>query len=320
MDDERDVLRAWEAFTQRGIVPRAARSVVVASWQRSKQHQVTIDRPYAPLLTDAELFRHRAANGALVEAARPLLAQGRAFLREAGSMLILTDPAGLILETAGDPRARDFGHDIHLEQGGRWNERDIGTNAIGTAIASGQPVHIHAAEHFCSEVQRWTCAAAPIHHPADGKLLGILDISGPTKTFNRQSLAYAVAAGRQIEALLAQAIKADHERLLQHFVGKRALWPREEIVVIDSRGEIVLATGQALRELDRRHPGVVSDRRLVSLGSVPPAGRPVCANSCRMLAPRSCKTEIGSSGSFSSFTGSAVGHHQPPCSFGTSNL
>jgi transcriptional regulator of acetoin/glycerol metabolism len=233
-----------------------------------------VDRASAPLQTDAELFRQRAAHGALLQAARPVLTQGRAFLGQADSMLILADPSGLILETAGDPRTGDLGRGIHLERGGRWNETDIGTNAIGTAIASGQPVHIHAAEHFCAQIQQWTCAAAPIRHPADNKLLGVIDISGPTKTFNRQSLAYAVAAGQQIEALLAQANKVDHERLLLHFAGKRQVWPSEEIVVIDSRGAIVLANEQVLRELDRRHPGIVRDKRVALLGRVPLAGWP----------------------------------------------
>src|SRR5258708_27939592 len=67
-------------------------------------------------------------------------------------MIILTDPSGLILETAGDPRTIDFGHLVHLEQGGLWNEADIGTNAIGTAIATLEPVQIHGAEHFCNDV------------------------------------------------------------------------------------------------------------------------------------------------------------------------
>ena len=165
MDDEKNVLRAWEAFIERGAVPQAVRAVVVASWVRSRQHQVTVDRGRAPLLTEAELFRYRSTHSALLEAARPALTQARTFLSQADSMLILTDPSGLILETAGDLRTHDNGRGMHLERGGRWNEADIGTNAIGTAIASGQPVQIHASEHFCSDVQRWTCAAAPIHHP-----------------------------------------------------------------------------------------------------------------------------------------------------------
>jgi transcriptional regulator of acetoin/glycerol metabolism len=273
MDDEKNVLRAWGAFIERGAVPQTVRGVVVASWVRSRQHQVTADRAYAPLLTEAELFRHRATQSALLEAARPVLTQARTLLSQVDSMLILTDLSGLILETAGDPRTRDNGRGMHLERGGRWNEADIGTNAIGTAIASGQPVQIHASEHFCSDVQRWTCAAAPIHHPADGKLLGVLDVSAPARTFNPQSLAYAAVASRQVEDLLARAMIAERERLMLHFAGKR---PSADVVVLDSRGAIIFATEQARRELNRRDPGIAAgdNRRLVSLDSVPLAGWP----------------------------------------------
>jgi transcriptional regulator of acetoin/glycerol metabolism len=268
MDDEKNVLRAWEAFIERGAVPPSVRAVVVESWVRSRQHQVTVDRAGAPLLTEAELFRHRTTQSPLLEAARPVLTQARTLLSQADSMLILTDASGLILETAGDPRTRDNGRGMHLERGGRWNEADIGTNAIGTAIASGQPVQIHAFEHFCSDVQRWTCAAAPIHHPADGTLVGVVDISGPARTFNPQALGYAAAASRQIEALLTRAKIAEHERLMLHFAGKR---PGDDVVVLDSRGVIVFATEQARRELNRRDAMVSAgdNRRLVSLDSVP---------------------------------------------------
>jgi sigma-54 dependent transcriptional regulator, acetoin dehydrogenase operon transcriptional activator AcoR len=287
MDDEKNVLRAWEAFIERGAVPRTVRAEVAASWVRSRQHQVTIDRGHAPLLTEAELFRHRSTQSALLEAARPVLTQARTLLSQADSMLILTDPSGLILETAGDPRTRDNGRGMHLERGGRWNEADIGTNAIGTAIASGQPVQIHASEHFCSDVQRWTCAAAPIHHPADGKLLGVLDVSGPARTFNPQSLAYAAAASRQIEDLLARAMIAERERLMLHFAGKR---PGDDVMVLDSRGAIVFATEQARRELNRRDPGIAAgdNRRIVSLASIPLANWP---DRLRQILPNT-STEI----------------------------
>lgn len=268
MDDEKNVLRAWEAFIERGAAPQTVRAVVVESWVRSRQHQVTVDRAGAPLLTEAELYRHRATQSPLLEAARHVLAQARTLLSQADSMLILTDASGLILETAGDPRTRDNGRGMHLERGGRWNEADIGTNAIGTAIASGQPVQIHAFEHFCSDVQRWTCAAAPIYHPADGKLLGVLDVSGPARTFNPQSLGYAAAASRQIEDLLARTMIAEHERLMLHFAGKR---PGDDVVVLDSHGAIVFATEQARRELSRRDPGIAAgdNRPLGLLDSVP---------------------------------------------------
>ena len=80
MDDENNVLRAWEAFIERGAAPQTVRAVVVASWVRSRQHQVTVDRARAPLLTEAELFRHRTTQSPLLEAARPVLTQARTLL------------------------------------------------------------------------------------------------------------------------------------------------------------------------------------------------------------------------------------------------
>ena len=186
-------------------------------------------------------------------------------------MIILTDSSGLVLETAGDPRTIDFGQVIHLEQGGRWKEADIGTNAIGTAIAESQPVQIHGLEHFCSEVKRWTCAATPIWHPTDGKLLGVIDISGPVRTFNPQSLAFAVALGRQIEGTLAQSIEYDHERLLRYFMMKRSLWASVDVLAIDQRGRIVFAPESLMQSLEREQPGLISNGCISSLKNVRPA-------------------------------------------------
>jgi sigma-54 dependent transcriptional regulator, acetoin dehydrogenase operon transcriptional activator AcoR len=220
------------------------------------------------------VVQRRSEYAELVAAARPALEQARVLLAEANSMIILTDPSGVIIETAGDPRTTDFGRIMHLEQGGHWAEADIGTNAIGTAIAALRPVQIHGVEHFCSEVQRWTCAASPVWHPTDGELLGILDISGPAKTFNPQSLAFAGAVGRQIESILTQSIKDDHERLLRYFVSKRAHWLTEDVVAIDRRGMVVYATDAALQVLERCTQGLISKGRISSLNKVSPAAWP----------------------------------------------
>lgn len=127
---------------------------------------IPIERGEAPLAPETEAVRLRSEHGTLITAARPALEQARFLLTQASSIIILTDPSGVIIETAGDPRTTDIGRIIHLEQGGQWAETDMGTNAIGTAIAALQPTQIHGVEHFCSEVQRWTCAATPIWHPS----------------------------------------------------------------------------------------------------------------------------------------------------------
>ena len=247
--DQRDVRAAWEKFVERGVLSADLRSSVASSWQRSKNHRITIDRARAPLVADAELFRHRSSNASLRHAARCALENSKTFLSDANSIMILTDPGGLIIDTQGDDRVIDAGRAVHLEHGGRWSEADIGTNAIGAAIAEAKPVQIHGAEHFCTEVQRWTCAAVPVHDPSDGELLGVVDISGPASTFNPQSLALAVSVGHHVESVLAQSVRQDHEKLLCHFLAKRSLWATEECIVLDRRGTIIHATERALRAI-----------------------------------------------------------------------
>src|ERR1700731_3960181 len=247
--DQREVRVAGETFVEGGALSANLRSAVAASWQRSKNHHVTVDRARAPLVPEAELYRHRSKHALLRHAASSALESSGTFLSDANSMMILTDPTGLVIDTQGDARVIDAGRTVHLEHGGRWSEADIGTNAIGAAMAESRPVQIHGAEHFCTEVQRWTCAAVPVHDPTDGELLGIWDISGPESTFNPQSLALAVSVGHHVESVLAQLVRQDHEKLLCHFLAKRSLWVTEECIVIDRRGAILHASERGLSAL-----------------------------------------------------------------------
>ena len=247
--DQREVRAAWERFVDDGALATDLRASIAQSWQRCKNHQVTTDRAMAPFVADAELFRHRSKYAALRHAARCALENSRMFLSDANSIMILTDASGLIIDTEGDARVVDAGRQVHLEPGGRWSEADIGTNAIGTAMAESKPVQIHGAEHFCAKVQRWTCAAVPVHDPADGELLGVVDISGPASTFNPQSLALAVSVGHHVESVLARSIKQDHEELLHHFLAKRSMWANDDCILLDRRGTILHASERALRTI-----------------------------------------------------------------------
>ncbi len=184
-------------------------------------------------------------------------------------MMILTDASGLIMETRGDDRTIDQGREIHLEHGGRWSEADIGTNAIGTAVAMASPVQINGAEHFCSNVQRWSCAAAPIHHPSDGELIGVIDISGPAQTFSSQSLALAMIMSEYVRSLMAGACKQDRDSLLEYYRSRQSKWLNDEVLVIDRRGIIVHATDNALNLAKHAPAGLLQGNALPILKHLP---------------------------------------------------
>lgn len=247
---QRDIRLAWEAFLKNGRTPHEFPQAVATSWERSRNFGVGAGRKEAPLAGEPEIFLRRSKIAELLRFARPALERSSEFLSDAESMMVLTDAGGFIVETAGDPRVVDEGRRNHLQIGGRWEEGVIGTNAIGTALAERRPIQICGAEHFCADVQRWTCAAKPICHPLDGELLGIVDISGPAASHNPQSLALAVSIGQEIEASLGRAVKLEHEALLRRFVAKRSIWLSDDILLVDRRGAVVHATEKAIQKLD----------------------------------------------------------------------
>lgn len=271
---QRDIRLVWEGFLKNGRTPREFSRAVATSWERSRNFGVGAERKEAPLAGEPEIFLRRSKNAELLHMARPALERSSEFLANSASMMVLTDAGGFIVETAGDPRVVDEGRRNHLEIGGRWEEGVIGTNAIGTALAEGRPIQICGAEHFCADVQRWTCAAKPVFHPVDGELLGIVDISGPAASFNPQSFALAISIGQEIESSLGRAAKWEHEALFRRFVAKRSIWLSEDILLIDRRGALVHATEKVPQRLDGRD--LAQEFREVIGGVLPEAWEDNC--------------------------------------------
>ncbi|MDD3444260.1 MAG: sigma-54-dependent Fis family transcriptional regulator [Zavarzinia sp.] len=238
------------------------RRIVASSWTRSNHFRVAAGKREAPIATEAEVHRRRVDNLPLLNAAGSALERSRLFLGGARSMLVLTDPQGTIIETEGDPRVIDSGRENHLERGGHWAEDRIGTNAIGTALAERRPVQIHGPEHFCEGAQHWTCAAVPVRHPLDGEMLGVIDISGPARHFNPQSLALAGSMAEEVKTNLDRLIRMEHEALLRRFIAKRPAWLNEDMLVVDPRGFLVHVAGRAGN-------GLIVDNRLALVRSVP---------------------------------------------------
>lgn len=267
--NERSIRSAWERFVSGGDATEGIRSTVVSSWQRSKNFQIDVTKTGAPVLSEGELYRKRADNALLAAAARLAMQRASHILSEAGSMLILADGSGHIIETIGDVRTIETGREVHLQHGGCWGEESIGTNAIGTAVVAQTPIQIHAAEHFCQDVQKWTCAAAPIFHPIGRELLGVIDISGPPITFSNQNLALVVSIADHIEALMSQSIKSDHTRLLNCFQEKQRKWASHEMMAIDRRGAILHSSPNAMRIVAEKYDIKAHDGDLSVLKSLP---------------------------------------------------
>lgn len=244
---EDSVMVAWERFLSGDGMPRnAVRRMIEDSWRRCLDRGVNPIRGAAPLAVDGNgLYSLQQRHLDLIEAARPVMIQAQEFLAESGTMMILTDPRGVILSVEGDPSAKASGQGVHLVPGALWDEAVSGTNAIGTALASGNPVQICASEHFCEGVKQWTCSASVIRDPYDGEILGALDISGLSGSHNAHCLALAVTGAGRIETRLATMEMEKRSRLLDVTFTRAKRWGESGLLIFDRRGRLVRANESA---------------------------------------------------------------------------
>jgi hypothetical protein len=233
----REIAHAHSAFVSAPALAACTgsglREVVAQSWLRS--HDARVDQSVDPpvTLTDGDLAAYRDAHplARVIGVLRQIVGSAA---DDGDHLMAVSDASGRLLWVEGASR-------INFVEGALWDEAHAGTNAPGTALALDHEVQIFATEHFRQPVQAWTCAAAPIHDPATGRILGVIDVTGGDIVANPHSLALVRAAARACEAALWLPRTTAALRL-------RALGPHE--------GMLSLADGAELR-LTRRHAEIL---------------------------------------------------------------
>jgi sigma-54 dependent transcriptional regulator, acetoin dehydrogenase operon transcriptional activator AcoR len=247
LNHEKRTRGAWDRFVRHGeLVPNTVRTLVEDSWRRCYRAGVDPTRmsAAAPLPQD-ELRVLRQCDSELVEASMPIMAEARDFLSESGTIMLLTNPTGVVLQTEGDPATLDAAEKIRLMTATNWNELDCGTNAIGTALSADGPVQIHAAEHFCAGIRDWTCTATVVRDPEDRTVLGALDVSGLKGAFNEHLLPLVVAAAGRVETELAAREIERRKRLLELGLEYLPKIASGGLILFDRKGRVVKADARA---------------------------------------------------------------------------
>jgi transcriptional regulator of acetoin/glycerol metabolism len=151
-----------------------------------------------------------------------------------GSLVILTDADGLILDTLGSDSFAGRAAQVALRPGVLWSESLTGTNAIGTALVERRPVEVRGAEHYFAPHRILSCAAMPIVGP-DGTVLGVLDLTGPAGIHQGHALGLVGLAVAAIEHRLLDAVPPGCEVLrLARDAGLLGT-PREGVLVFEGR-------------------------------------------------------------------------------------
>jgi transcriptional regulator of acetoin/glycerol metabolism len=242
--DEKATAKAWECLLTCGEQKpdnALVRGVIERSWQRSIRSGVDAHGRGSSLIASPDdLYELRLKNEDLLSSTVQTFRRVAEVLGDAATMVVITDRNGVVLDVGGDQRTIDAGHDIRLEVGAAWDETVTGTNGIGTALVTGHPVHVHAAEHFSEGIKSWTCVGAPIRSPVDGSIIGIIDFSGPQAIFHRHNVALAVIAANHIELALSEKIRIERMRLLEASISRMSgTGHGDGVVILDRFGRVV---------------------------------------------------------------------------------
>jgi hypothetical protein len=230
-----------------GPADTAVRSVVRDSWRRSLGSGIDPDGGSPPVeLLDEELLAYRSAHplAAVLPVIRRLLVEDA----EDDRMIVaVTDSAGRLLWVEGDAKLRSRAAGMNFVEGARWSEDVAGTNAPGTALA----IEFYGSEHFRRPVQPWSCAAAPVHDPVTGALLGAIDITGGDHVASPHVLTLVRATVAAVESEL----RWQHREQLQRGAVRRpppVPRPAARLEVLGrDRARLVLPAGPV--ELSLRH-------------------------------------------------------------------
>ncbi len=205
--------RVFDAVLAGDRTPVAPRTLVSESWRRSLAAHVDPDHRTPPVVVgDADIPHLRVAHP--LNAVMPLLRSTLVSIAdEAMHVMLVTDADGTILWREGAASVLNQADEVGLMPGTRWSEDAIGTNAMGTTLAVDAPVTIHSAEHLVRTYHAWTCAAAPVHDPDTGAILGAVDISGPLHTVHPAMKQLVAATAQLAEHQLRVRLAIEDERL-----------------------------------------------------------------------------------------------------------
>src|SRR5215211_305258 len=177
------------------VTPAAPR--LRASWLRSEHYGVSLER-VEPTFTGA-LY----TDSLLYECGHQVLSALHRTLGTEPVSLMVADRDGLVLARLCSDAAIERALDrVHLAPGFHYGERDAGTNGLGLALADRAPSLVRAQEHYCTALQGYTCAAAPVLDPVTGELAGTINLTTWSESSSALLLALAQAAAGSTSALM----------------------------------------------------------------------------------------------------------------------
>lgn len=231
-----------------GKASDVVRPSIFASWKRSKVWNVDAENLEPPFVREPNL------DTVFARAARPYMAELSYTLADESVGLVLASGDGLVLDRSceGDISAAFDTYGLH--PGHSCAEEFIGTNAIGAAIESRQPITVQGHEHYAEPLGGLSCVGVPVVHPISGALLGALDLTCWASSSRPLLSALARSTVRHIENRVLEESGAREHALLDAY---QRTCRRTAKGVLAVGGDVVLVNKYVRQALDNDDQAVL---------------------------------------------------------------
>lgn len=256
---DKHLRQARELFFDRGELPDGlVNPLIIRSWERCLRFGLSENGsfPSVDSLDRVALKTEQDRNRYLLLQVRPIMEHVFEQIRESGSMVVLSDSNGLLLETVGDAEFVDRADRITLSAGASWDENLRGTNAIGTALAEEMPTEVLGAEHFLVNNSFLTCCASPIFGP-DGRIIGVLNISGDYRVQKHHTMGLVRLSTMAVEKRLFEALHARDILVCFHTRSDYLGSPKEGVAAVSPDGQVLAMSRIGLNILGIRQVDAV---------------------------------------------------------------
>jgi transcriptional regulator of acetoin/glycerol metabolism len=197
-DYQQSMLMAWQRFTSNQQLDPIVPPLIAASWRRCWGRVNPNNKVEFTRMGPEHLLASQTASFDLMAIARPVMEDIYQCVQNSGTVIILTNGIGCVLDMVGDEEILKIMSDWGCGVGSILSEELIGTASFGLALSERMPVQVAGTEHFVKQFHRATGAAAPMFD-ISGRLLGVLGLVMPVGRYHIHSLGLVAAGARAIE-------------------------------------------------------------------------------------------------------------------------
>lgn len=223
---------AKEAFFDHGEKSPLIRPEVEESWLRCMEAGMKRSGEVPERLTNGDLKALKKRYGYFIHTARPIMRECLDNALEGVLLplvMYITDAEGNVLDMeCTNEFTLEAVRRLGMHVGSKWNEENIGTNAVSLAIRHKKNFVTTAYEHYQEEHEFINCVSALIHDN-DGNIIGTLTISYIRTYYNPLLTSLVFSVAEQIE----KRMMMDRDRGAMEYVMNNADYG---VLVLDSRG------------------------------------------------------------------------------------